>query len=473
MLRRPRRAPLGVAGHLDGEHVVVAEAGERRDVEAVGEEVALGIAEVGAVEPHVGLVEDAVERDPAPPARRRRRAARSGAGRGSGRRCRRARGATASGRARRRSSQSSSSTSRPIPSRRSSSSAALARHAPDRSTAAQATGDRDVLRVRRSGSTLDGWCDPADERRGRRRSTASVARGSPSTAPTRSPSIRSGRRTSRDPGRPPAVVVSSSPSPRGWCCCWSWSSPGVPAATIRRASGARTSQTSDPERSTTTTEATERTDPEPDTDRSGAVSGDDLRSPGEAAIEFDDEATTDTTFDELDDFDEFDDDFTVDDFDLDEYEDEFDDFTDEDDDFSSSGGGRYLPRRVPYVPSTRRPLSTVPPWYRPPTTPATTTRRTPNRRTRRPPPRRPSRPRRRAARLRVRRVPRRPRARHLPARRARHRRCRYRGHRWSARAAVCGCRRREQAGCQRTERRVRSSRRLTAGPWTRLPGDSG
>ena len=36
------------------------------DVERVGEEVALGVAEVGAVEPHVALVEDPVERQPAP-----------------------------------------------------------------------------------------------------------------------------------------------------------------------------------------------------------------------------------------------------------------------------------------------------------------------------------------------------------------------------------------------------------------------
>ena len=58
------RAALGVARHLDGQHVVVAEPGQRGDVEAVREEVALRIAEVGAVEPDVGLVEDAVERDP-------------------------------------------------------------------------------------------------------------------------------------------------------------------------------------------------------------------------------------------------------------------------------------------------------------------------------------------------------------------------------------------------------------------------
>ena len=57
--------PARGARHLDGEHVLVAEPAERGDVEAVREEVALRIAEVGAVEPHVGLVEEAVERDPA------------------------------------------------------------------------------------------------------------------------------------------------------------------------------------------------------------------------------------------------------------------------------------------------------------------------------------------------------------------------------------------------------------------------
>ena len=58
-------AALRVARHLDGQDVLVAEPGERRDVEAVREEVPLRVAEVGAVEPHVGLVEDAVEGDPA------------------------------------------------------------------------------------------------------------------------------------------------------------------------------------------------------------------------------------------------------------------------------------------------------------------------------------------------------------------------------------------------------------------------
>ena len=68
MLRRPRRASLRRARHLDGEHVLVTEPRQVGDVEAVGEEVALGVAEVGAVEPDVGLVEDAVERDAAAPA---------------------------------------------------------------------------------------------------------------------------------------------------------------------------------------------------------------------------------------------------------------------------------------------------------------------------------------------------------------------------------------------------------------------
>ena len=52
-------------GDLDGEDVLLVELRECRDVEGVREEVALGVAEVGAIEPHVGLVEDAVECDPA------------------------------------------------------------------------------------------------------------------------------------------------------------------------------------------------------------------------------------------------------------------------------------------------------------------------------------------------------------------------------------------------------------------------
>ena len=143
MLRRPRVPPLGVAGHLDGEHVVVAEAAQRRDVEAVGEEVALRVAEVGAVQPDVGLVEDAVERHPAPCPGRRRRQVEAGAvqdrtvarGQVGVRR--------ASDRAPSRRASPLSSTSRPIPARRSSSSAALARHAPDSSTAPQASHGAD------------------------------------------------------------------------------------------------------------------------------------------------------------------------------------------------------------------------------------------------------------------------------------------------------------------------------------------
>ena len=96
----PPRALLVVAGHLDREHVVVPEPGEGGDVEAVGEEVALGVAEVGPVEPHVRLVEDPVERDPAPPARLRRRAVESAAVQDRDRRWWPARAPRASGRAR-------------------------------------------------------------------------------------------------------------------------------------------------------------------------------------------------------------------------------------------------------------------------------------------------------------------------------------------------------------------------------------
>jgi hypothetical protein len=61
----PGRAALGVARDLDGQHVILPEARQGADVEAVREEVALRVTEVGAVEPDVGLVEDPVERDPA------------------------------------------------------------------------------------------------------------------------------------------------------------------------------------------------------------------------------------------------------------------------------------------------------------------------------------------------------------------------------------------------------------------------
>ena len=63
-----RDRSLRCTRELHREDVVVGEARQRRDVEGVGKEVPLGIAEVRTVEPHVGLVEDSVERDPAPPA---------------------------------------------------------------------------------------------------------------------------------------------------------------------------------------------------------------------------------------------------------------------------------------------------------------------------------------------------------------------------------------------------------------------
>ncbi len=58
------RGRLGRTGHLDREDMVIAEPRERRDVETVREEVPLGVAEVCAVEPEVGLIEDPVEGDP-------------------------------------------------------------------------------------------------------------------------------------------------------------------------------------------------------------------------------------------------------------------------------------------------------------------------------------------------------------------------------------------------------------------------
>ena len=98
MVRFDLRSALRRAGHFDRQHVLVAEPRQRGDVEGVREEVALRIAEVGAVEPDVGLVEDAVERHPtaAPGAAG---AARTACGRAAGRRCRRTRDGCASGRA--------------------------------------------------------------------------------------------------------------------------------------------------------------------------------------------------------------------------------------------------------------------------------------------------------------------------------------------------------------------------------------
>ena len=54
------------AGDLDGEVVLAAGARAASVTSKVcGSEVALGVAEVGAVEPHVALVEEAVEGQPA------------------------------------------------------------------------------------------------------------------------------------------------------------------------------------------------------------------------------------------------------------------------------------------------------------------------------------------------------------------------------------------------------------------------
>ena len=52
------------ARHLDGEVVLAAGAQGVGDLEGVRGEVALGVAEVGAVEPDVALVEEAVEGQP-------------------------------------------------------------------------------------------------------------------------------------------------------------------------------------------------------------------------------------------------------------------------------------------------------------------------------------------------------------------------------------------------------------------------
>ena len=55
---------------LDRQDVLVACGQSVGDLEGVGHEVALGVAHVGAVEPHVALVEEPVEHEPLAPARR-------------------------------------------------------------------------------------------------------------------------------------------------------------------------------------------------------------------------------------------------------------------------------------------------------------------------------------------------------------------------------------------------------------------
>ena len=248
------RAALGVARHLDGQHVVVAEAAQRGDVEAVREEVALRVAEVGAVQPHVGLVEDAVERDPAAPARVPARRARSAGGRGSARRCWPARDGNASARAR--------ATLEPVavvdvetdavPAELVVGCGAPATQ-PDSSTAPQASRRRrrpvrwgmPTTTRSPSGSTLarggsamnddifrPGGGDsveprpPVESTSCRRRSTRPAPTGSPSTAPTPSPStsVRStGRRAAGDRARrrarPRPRPSVWPPSARRWSGC--------------------------------------------------------------------------------------------------------------------------------------------------------------------------------------------------------------------------------------------------------------
>ena len=54
MFRFAVRSRLRRAGDLDREDVLGRQPRRAGDVERVGEEVALGVTEVGAVEPHVG-----------------------------------------------------------------------------------------------------------------------------------------------------------------------------------------------------------------------------------------------------------------------------------------------------------------------------------------------------------------------------------------------------------------------------------
>ena len=60
------RPVLRGARHLDGHGVLGPGAQGVGDLEAVGDEVALGVAQVAAVQPGVALVEEAVERQPGP-----------------------------------------------------------------------------------------------------------------------------------------------------------------------------------------------------------------------------------------------------------------------------------------------------------------------------------------------------------------------------------------------------------------------
>ncbi len=97
-----RLVDLRGAGDLDGEVVLLALAQGGGDLEGVRGEVALRVTEVGAVEPDVALVEEAVEGEPGPPALGGARGPRRSAGRAGRRRSRRTQGSSASGRAPRR-----------------------------------------------------------------------------------------------------------------------------------------------------------------------------------------------------------------------------------------------------------------------------------------------------------------------------------------------------------------------------------
>jgi len=58
-----RALALRRARHLNGKHVVCSQSRQIGDVEGVGKEVALWVAEVRAIEPYVSLIEDSVEGD--------------------------------------------------------------------------------------------------------------------------------------------------------------------------------------------------------------------------------------------------------------------------------------------------------------------------------------------------------------------------------------------------------------------------
>jgi hypothetical protein len=68
------RGPIRRAGaaHLDGEQVLAAGAEQGGHLEGVGKEIALGVADVGPVQPDVAQVEEAVEHEPAAPTGGRR-----------------------------------------------------------------------------------------------------------------------------------------------------------------------------------------------------------------------------------------------------------------------------------------------------------------------------------------------------------------------------------------------------------------